>query len=60
MRAHHRTPPWLGASEALGSPVNGAGRNRVVARDGSKVVGVAQNTFGWPSVEAAAEELYCR
>ena len=32
----------------------------LVARDGPKVVVVAQHTFGWPSVEATAEELYCR
>ena len=127
VRAHHRRPAWLGASEEVSSPVSGAagivstsddlarffrallggellrpgllsemtrtvyanpdaraglGLFRIdlpcgsawghggdeasysdqvlVARDGSKVVVVAQNTFGWPSVEATAEELYCR
>lgn len=35
--------------------------NQVFAsRDGSTIVVVAQNTTGWPSVEATAEEIYCR
>lgn len=32
----------------------------LVARDASKIVVVAQNALGWQSVEAKAEELYCR
>jgi D-alanyl-D-alanine carboxypeptidase len=32
----------------------------LVARDGSKVVVVAQNTLGWPSAKATAEQMYCR
>jgi D-alanyl-D-alanine carboxypeptidase len=32
----------------------------LVSRDGSTIVVVAQNTVGWPSVRAKAEEMYCR
>jgi hypothetical protein len=31
----------------------------LAARDGSQVVVVAQNTFGWPHAKATAEEMYC-
>jgi hypothetical protein len=31
----------------------------LAARDGSLVVVVAQNTFGWPHAKATAEEMYC-
>jgi D-alanyl-D-alanine carboxypeptidase len=31
----------------------------LAARDGSRIVIVAQNTLGWPSAKATAEEMYC-
>jgi hypothetical protein len=31
----------------------------LVARDGSKVVVVAQNTGGWLNARAVAEKMYC-
>jgi D-alanyl-D-alanine carboxypeptidase len=32
----------------------------LAARDGSRIVIVAQNTLGWPSAKATAEQMYCR
>jgi D-alanyl-D-alanine carboxypeptidase len=32
----------------------------LAARDGSRIVVVAQNVLGWPSAKATAEEMYCR
>lgn len=32
----------------------------LAARDGSKIVVVAQNTSGWPSAKDTAEEMFCR
>ena len=32
----------------------------LAARDGSRIVVVAQNTLGWPSAKATAEQMYCR